>query len=166
MPKVVTRMYDDVFLPTDGSDAVRPVVEHALSLAEPFDATVHAVHVIENTDRMLPAGTLNVVSDAFHERGKEAVDWVAERAEERGLQTTTAVRRGEPVREISTYAEAANVDVVVMGTHGRSGVGRMVAGSVTERVMRRCSRPVLAVRRGDVACEHRPVAAEERAVEE
>jgi nucleotide-binding universal stress UspA family protein len=159
-------MYQDVLVPTDGSNAVRPVVEHALSLAEPFDATVHALHVIENTDQMLPAGTLNVVSDSLHEAGKDAVNRVAERAEARGLRTTTAVRRGEPVREISTYAEAANVDVVVMGTHGRSGVGRMVAGSVTERVMRRCSRPVLAVRRGDVSCEHRPIAVEERAVEE
>lgn len=154
-------MYDDVFVPTDGSDAVRPVVEHALSLAVPFDATVHALYVIENTDRMMPAGTLNVVSHSLHEEGKEAVGRVADAAAERGLTATTAVRRGEPVREITTYAEAADVDVVVMATHGRSGIGRMVAGSVTERVMRRCDRPVLAVRRGDVPCEHRPIAVEE-----
>ena len=71
-----------------------------------------------------------------------------ERAREAGLTATTAVQQGSPARTLLEYADEQGVDLLAMGTHGRTGPRRLVLGSVTERVVRHADVPVLAVRSG------------------
>ncbi|WP_227380071.1 universal stress protein [Haladaptatus halobius] len=73
---------------------------------------------------------------------------MAAQADDIGIDTKTAVRRGIPQDAILVYADEHNIDIIVMGTHGRTGVKRALMGSVTETVVRHADIPVLTVSRG------------------
>jgi nucleotide-binding universal stress UspA family protein len=89
------------------------------------------------------------VVDLLEEAGERLVNEVAERAEARGVETVTEVVQGTPHRLIADYAATHAVDLVVMPTHGRTGLERLLLGSVTERTVRTCAVPVLTVRPDD-----------------
>jgi len=140
-------MYDDVLVPTDGSDGAARGVEHALSLAATHDATLHVLSVVD-TERYgeTPAlSDLELVFEAVEREAAERVEAVADRAADRGLETETAVSRGHPHEEITDYAEA-HADVVVLGVHGTTDDGVPPrAGRVARRVVRTCEIPVVTV---------------------
>ncbi|MFC7137376.1 universal stress protein [Halobaculum litoreum] len=138
-------MYDDILVPTDGSPAADAAVDHALTLAREFGATVHALYVVDATAySVLEAGT-TVVRDALEREGAAAVARIAEAAEAANVPAVEAVVDGTAYREILAYAADHDVDLIVMGTHGRRGLDRYLLGSVTERVVRAANRPVLTV---------------------
>lgn len=136
-------MYERILVPTDGSAAVEGAVEQALDLAETFDATLHALAVVE------PVYTVNEgfgsMYDTLESDAKASVEAIAERGESAGVTVETAVRSGMIHREILEYAEDADIDLIVMGTHGRTGLERYLLGSVTARVVRLADVPVLTV---------------------
>lgn len=144
-------MFDRILIPTDGSDPARPAVEMAIDLAAVHDATLHVLYVVDQPATVSGVGEgfagLDDLLDALEERGQQATKAVVERARERGIETRAAVRRGNPQDDILGYAEDHDVDVVVMGTHGRTGVKRALLGSVTENVVRHADIPVLTVHR-------------------
>lgn len=145
-------MYDRILVPTDGSEGAEPAVDHAIELAAAFDATVHALYVVDTAafaDLDEAAVESDLVTESLTEGGRDAVDRVAERAREAGVEAETMVTRGRPVGTILDYAADHDVDVIVMGTHGRSGLDRLLLGSVTEKVVRKSRIPVLTVRRDD-----------------
>jgi nucleotide-binding universal stress UspA family protein len=87
-----------------------------------------------------------IVIDALREEGRQAVDDVVARADDAGVRSVEAsVLNGTPVRALLDYADDRAIDLVVMGTHGRTGLNRYLLGSVTERVVRLGDGPVLAV---------------------
>jgi nucleotide-binding universal stress UspA family protein len=141
-------MYDDILIPTDGSDAALAAVDHALTIAEPFDATVHALHVVETdlVGHSAPALDPAEFREALREEGARATAVVEERAADRGVASTGEVLEGVPENAVLDYAARRGVDLIVMGTHGRDGLDRYLVGSVTERVIRRTDVPVVAVR--------------------
>lgn len=142
-------MYDRILLPTDGSDGMGPIIDHAAELAETHGATVHAVYVV-NTASMkdLPVeSTWEGLSTALKEEGQAGLDAVEKRAGTVSVETT--LLEGSPASEIVEYAESEDCDIVVMGTHGRSGVNRLLLGSVAERVVRTSRVPVLTIRVDD-----------------
>jgi nucleotide-binding universal stress UspA family protein len=137
-------MYHNVLVPTDGSEAADRAVTRALELAEAFDATVHALYVVEPLQTTeFDAGN---VYDMLRAEGERATEAIAERGREAGLPVETAVEVGVPHRTILEYADEHGVDLVVMGTHGRTGLNRYLLGSVTEKVVRLSDVPVLTVR--------------------
>jgi nucleotide-binding universal stress UspA family protein len=141
-------MYDHVLVPTDGSDPAASATEHALAIAERFDATVHALYVVDvdGIAHEAPGLGLDALRDALREEGEAATAAVAERATDRGVDVTEAVIEGLAEDAIVDYAEENGIDLIVMGTHGRRGVDRYVVGSVTERVVRATDVPTLVVR--------------------
>lgn len=140
-------MYDEILLPTDGSEGVQAAVDNALSLAALADATVHALFVVDNRGA---AGEWDVVVEREEERGEAALDAVADAGAERGVAVERHLRRGTPHEEILEAIGAYGADLVVMGTHGRTGIDRFVnAGSVAERVVRHASVPVMTARLGE-----------------
>lgn len=144
-------MFERILIPTDGSDSVEPAIQHGLNIADKYDATIHALHVLNTTalERKLDLTALpdeSEVPDAWSETGDEITDNVANRSDELGLETVMGVRRGIPVREILTYIDDHDIDLIAMGTHGRSGTSRRIIGSVTERMLRTTLCPVLTVR--------------------
>lgn len=132
-------MFETIVVATDGSDSVSRAVTVALDVAARFDATVHALSVInidadEDDD------------DRRAELTAHAEDALAAVEAETDQPVVTAVREGEPVAEITAYAEANDADLVTTGTRGRHGENRFLLGSVAEDVVRRCPVPVLTVR--------------------
>ena len=137
-------MYDTILIPTDGSEGTDEAVRQGLELAQAFDATVHALYVVDQT---YPAAQWDFTTEREENIATMAVDAVAAEAEKIGVRIEKRVRRGVPHEEIIAYAEGNDADLIVMGTHGRTGIDRFVsAGSVTERVVRFSPVPVLTAR--------------------
>lgn len=144
----VVAMFETILVPTDGSEGMAPVIEQASGLAEAHDAELHfvnAVHTVAYGN--LPLDTsLKSVSSMLFEEAESAV----ERAERQATtdRFESAVVEGQPSRKILEYARENDCDLVVMGTHGRGGLDRLLLGSVAERVVRSSKIPVLTVRVG------------------
>lgn len=136
-------MYGDVLVPTDGSDGTREAITHGLAIAERFGATIHALSVVPDP----PLGTLQ--NDAVMPAAHRAVERIEAEAARNGVPVETAVEHGTPHEEILAYADAHDVDMIVMGTQGRSGIDRVLVGSTTERVVRMADVPVVTVRLND-----------------
>jgi nucleotide-binding universal stress UspA family protein len=144
-------LYERILVPTDGSEGVERAVAHALDLAEAHGATVHAVYVINTAGLAgLPVeSSLEGVESYLRSDAEAAVEVVSDRGEARDVTVEAHVLEGSPSREIVRYAESEGCDLVVMGTHGRGGIDRLLLGSVAERVVRASTVPVLTVNVGD-----------------
>lgn len=140
-------MYDAVLVPTDGSEAATDAAKHAYSLGERYDATVHVLAVVEKSESTTIVGQGDEKLETLHDEGDDSTQRIVEEALSRDIDAVGAVEMGDPARTILTYADDHGIDLIVMSTHGRSGVGRFLMGSVTERVLRDGEIPVLAVQR-------------------
>jgi nucleotide-binding universal stress UspA family protein len=138
-------MYDRILLPTDGSDAGTRAVDQALGLAAETGATLHLLFVLEEIP-YAPETMDDAVGSELREIGEATLETVRERADGAGVEVVEALREGAPHSTILEYAAEEDADVIVMGTHGRSGLDRYLLGSVTERVVRTADIPVLTVR--------------------
>jgi nucleotide-binding universal stress UspA family protein len=137
-------LYDSIVLPTDGSEGTENAVENALELVEKFDAELHVINVVDVRNFYDGVNWEEVLQDV-ELKGEEIVEEIVQKAEERGVEADQKVIRGIPHQEINDYAEEQDADLIVMGSHGRKGLERMLLGSVTEKVLRTSERPVLTV---------------------
>jgi nucleotide-binding universal stress UspA family protein len=138
-------MYADILVPVDGSEASMDAVSHAAALADVHEATIHVVYVVQPQAGVESAG-VDVVG-ALEDVGERAIEDADARVAEAGLDSIeSSILEGTPHRQILDYAEANGIDLIVMGTHGRTGLGRLLLGSVTEKIVRAASVPVLTVR--------------------
>ena len=137
-------MHTNILFPTDGSDAAEETLDYALDVAAAHDATLHLLHVADtNQDSLTRLG--GEVVDVLERAGGGIVEAAAERADERGVSTSTSVLQGDPSMTIVDYVAEYDVDLVVMPTHGRRGLSRLLLGSVTERVVGAVDVPVVVV---------------------
>ena len=139
-------MYTRILLPTDGSLEMSAVIDHAVSLAEIHGAMIQGVYVVD-TGRFatLPVdSSWNGMSQMLREEGEEAIADLQERA---GGDVTVegTVLEGDPATRIVEFALETGCDAIVMGTHGRGGIDRLLLGSVAERVIRQSAVPVVTV---------------------
>jgi len=140
-------MYEHILIPTDGSDGARKAIREAVELADLTDATVHGLYVIDTRDyNTLPESKWLSLQDEFESAGETATAVVQSEADARDVDAVTSITRGVPHEEILQYTEDNDIDLVVMGTHGRSGFNRFLLGSVTEKVLRQSPVPVHVVR--------------------
>jgi len=142
-------MFDDILVPTDGSENAMAALDHALVLAAAFDATIHGVYVVNITYAADFEGGLDSESvyQAMKTEGEAALADIEARCEAAGVNVVTDILEGRPASRIARYASENDVDLIAMGTHGRSGVSRLLLGSVTESVLRRTDRHVLTIPR-------------------
>ncbi|SDJ96197.1 Nucleotide-binding universal stress protein, UspA family [Halovenus aranensis] len=147
-------MYDHILIPTDGSNVAQAAVDHALDIAEQYGAAVHALFVADTDAIAYGLGADQVDNiragefgdmDELQADAEEATGHVARLGEDRGLTVHEHHAGGKPHSVISEYAEEEDIDLVVMGSHGRAGVRRALLGSVTERTLRSTNVPVLVV---------------------
>ncbi|QWC20583.1 universal stress protein [Halorubrum sp. 2020YC2] len=139
-------MYSEILVPTDGSPASDAAIEHAIDLADRYDARLHALYVVDGGAYSSIEAGAEVVVDALESEGEEATGRVADAAAEAGVECVATVTSGTAYRSIRDYVDENGIDAVVMGTHGRKGLDRYLLGSVTERVVRTSEVPVLTVR--------------------
>jgi nucleotide-binding universal stress UspA family protein len=141
--------YDRVLVPTDGSEGATTALSHALDIVSATGGHLHVLSIVDS--RALSGGfeagpALPTIRTSLETYAEDSVDAFREQATEAGVESTGTVTVGLPADEICDYADAEDIDLVVMGTHGRTGLERVVFGSVTERVVRTTEVPVLTIR--------------------
>ena len=142
-------MYKRVLVPLDGSMVAEGIIPFIMEIAGPLDMQVVLLRVLVPVRPMAVEGTYPVTIEDVEKRRAEAEEYLARVATElraKGVRATTEVRRGDPVAEILEGARDAEADLIAMTTHGRSGLGRLVFGSVAEAVLRHSEIPVFLMR--------------------
>lgn len=141
-----------VLVALDGSTSSEMVMRFVLEIAGPLDMKVLLLRVIEPPMPGMVDAVYRGPIETLEERRLDAEEYLAPLAaalRARGVDTASAVRYGRPEKEILAAAAEAGVDMIAMATHGRTGVGRLLFGSVAESVLRRATVPVLMIRRPD-----------------
>lgn len=153
-------MIDQILVPLDGSDLAAQALPHAAIQAHRFEAQILLLRVVE----LVPSsGTRRAATNeifALQENAEFYLEGVAETLEAEGLEVKAYTRSGPPAESIITFAEAEDVDLIAMSTHGRSGIGRWVYGSVADKVLRGANAPVFLIRAaedGHILEEAQPV---------
>jgi nucleotide-binding universal stress UspA family protein len=151
------KLYNKILLPTDGSENAARAAEHALWLADVSGAFIVILYVVEQYDpRILPFSTLPRSNESLYEElreeGKRIVENFKEKLQEikeksnyETIKLTTEIKEGKPYIEILKTIEDEGFDLVVMGASGRHGLDRFILGSVTERVIRGSTKPVMII---------------------
>ena len=140
-----------ILVPTDFSDFSRPAFEYASALAARFESELHLVHVIDDPivhvhdPTMIAMGAIYEKQEERHEAAQVALknmvsDW------QNTVQPVCETVQGAAFVEIVRYAKKNDIDLIVIGTHGRTGLKHVLIGSVAERVVRKAPCPVLTVR--------------------
>lgn len=138
-------MYENILLPFDGSEGAAEVLHHASEFAHWADATIQILYVADTTRDSVTVVDGHTV-DALAQQGEDVVSEAAKILDSLGVSYETDVVQGNPAPTIVEYAERYGQDLVVMPTHGRDGISRYLIGSVSEKVVRLSSVPVLTVR--------------------
>jgi nucleotide-binding universal stress UspA family protein len=141
--------YRLILCPVDFSEASKQSFQTAVDLATRLNAEIRVIHVYQLPASALPDGVLETPTDleaVLEERIQKRLDaFVAENVTE-GTNVTTGLCEGVPYVEITEAAEEIDADMIVIGTHGRTGLAHLLLGSVAERVLRTSDIPVLTVR--------------------
>jgi nucleotide-binding universal stress UspA family protein len=141
-----------VLVPIDFSHTSARALAYGVALVEQFGAALHLLHVVE---AIVGSETVPLqLGPGDFERVIESTAWDDLRAllsaeEQRRLHAELALQWGTPSVEIVRYAKEYEIDLIAMGTHGRSGVAHLIMGSVAEHVVRNSSCPVLTVRHSE-----------------
>jgi nucleotide-binding universal stress UspA family protein len=144
-----------ILLATDGSKFSNKAADYGLDMAKKLGADVIALYVmnlkhfelyaLEHHDDITGYEDENL---RMRKEGEDALDYVVTRAREKGASLTTRIVRGYPADEIIKMAKDEGIDLIIVGNLGRTGIERMLMGSVSEAVVRKAPCPVLVVRGG------------------
>ena len=137
--------------PTDFSEPSRHALGYAVSFAREFEGKLYILHVIEEISSamyfdMLQAPPLVQLMNDIENQARKALDEILPPEVRGAIPTEYLIRRGVPFLEIIRCAGQIKADVIVCGTHGRTGLKHALFGSVAEKVVRKSPCPVLSVR--------------------
>lgn len=140
-----------ILLPTDFSPHSRHAQNYACAFAESFGAELHLLHVVQDLVAMVPEPGLAFPPPGDYmkdltESAQRSLATVPDPAWAAGKTIVRSVRQGPPFLEIIRYARENDIDLIVLGTHGRTGLTHVLLGSVAEKVVRKAPCPVLTVR--------------------
>jgi nucleotide-binding universal stress UspA family protein len=143
-------MYKKILAPLDGSELSECTLDHVSAIGS--GCQVPEVILLQVIEPLQTAAAIEIpetfANTLSKQRKKDAGDYLrkaVERIKRSGLKVETAIANGEPADEILKYAEKNKVDLIVMSTHGRSGIVRWAMGSVAEKIVRHSPVPVLTV---------------------
>lgn len=140
--------------PTDFSEPSKYALRYALALAREFKAKLYILHVIEEVSSamyfdMLQAPPLAQLMAGIEDQARKALDDLVPADMKDKVEFEYLIRKGVPFLEIVRCAEQEKVGMIVVGTHGRTGLKHAIFGSVAEKVVRKAPCPVLSVRHPD-----------------
>lgn len=150
-------MFTRILVPTDFSEPSDAALDYARALADKFGASLHLLHVIEpnyQTAALSNEAYIGTSPGIYEVLVKEAQSKFAHRgfpADRAGSRATTEVMTGISADTIVDFAADQQIDLIVMGTHGRTGLAHLLMGSVAEHVVRTAPCPVLTVRQAPAA---------------
>ena len=142
-------MYKRAIVPLDGSPLAEAILPFLMDIAGPLDMAIVLVRVLEPVPPAVMEGLRHELVDIGEARTREAERYLgvlAENLRRRGVDVTCQVRSGRPDVEIVEAARETGADLIAMSTHGRSGLGRLLFGSVAEQVLRHADVPVFLMR--------------------
>lgn len=136
-----------ILVPVDFSECALEALQYGMALAEKFSARVIVLHVIDlSVFSSIEAASVSIpVTEITTTMANRLADWV-QLAARQGIEVTWSIEIGLPFTEIREAIDRYHADLVVMGTHGRTGLGHIMLGSVAERVVQRAPCPVLTVK--------------------
>jgi nucleotide-binding universal stress UspA family protein len=148
-----------ILVATDFSECSQQALEYAISMGKAFQSKISLLHVLDvpselSTEAMIRAGKegpLMSLEDYLRDNCKEQLDAKKKRIHEAGLQADSLVEAGLAYRVILHKAESLGVDLIVVGTHGHTGLKHLFLGSTAERVVRQAPCPVLTIRQKTAA---------------
>ena len=138
-------MYQHILIPLDQSEVAEGALVHAESLAKCMDARLTLIAILPLDPEAISSAEAARALEARRVEFREYLGTRCARMEEEGLKCHPSVREGDVGEEIAKYAESHDVDLILMATHGRTGLARWVYGSVVERVLTQTKIPVLIV---------------------
>ena len=142
---------EKILVPTDMSEFSEHALRYGCEFARRFDAELHLLNVVQDVVAMVPEPGMAFPAPGEYMRdlqlaSQEALDKLPDPNWVNGVSIVRDVRIGTPFVEVVRYARAADIDLIVIGTHGRSGLAHVLLGSTAERVVRKAPCPVLSVR--------------------
>jgi nucleotide-binding universal stress UspA family protein len=143
-----------ILVPVDFSEDSLKALAYARDLVKPFGAEVVVVHVVEPiyyaapADMYMTSPNLATLLDEQQKLARQQLARIARDLEKTGLRVRAVLKTGSPAQVIIDTAKSAAVDLIVMATHGRTGLSHLFMGSVAEKVVRTAACPVLTVRGG------------------
>jgi nucleotide-binding universal stress UspA family protein len=141
-----------VLVALDGSSSSEAVLSFLLDIAGPLDMTVLLLRVLEPVSPVAIEGTIDLTLDNIEMRRYDAAEYLAPvvaQLRAKGVDATCQVRPGRPAEQILAAARESHADLIAMATHGRTGFGRLLFGSVAEEVLRHAPVPVFMIRQPD-----------------
>lgn len=151
IPRFVMIKLENILVATDFGDASESALSYGRALARNFGARLHVMHVVENTLMWTgPEGAafdIALVQSDMEEAARKKLTDLIDNDDRLGLRAKTIVRTGTtPAFELVSYAKEANIDLIIMGTHGRGAMAHLLMGSVAEKVVRTAPCPVLTLK--------------------
>ncbi|MBP2029156.1 nucleotide-binding universal stress UspA family protein [Methanohalophilus levihalophilus] len=140
--------YKRILIATDGSENVKNAVDWAVELARATRAQLFGVYVVPGVSIGIAsrgASWAESFKEHLQEEGAKAVEYVEDSAKKVGVDVEAAVLEGNPTDVILEYADNNGIDLIVMGTLGKTGIKRFLLGSVAENVVRHSAKQVLVV---------------------
>ncbi len=131
-------MFKTIMVPTDGSEFAARAEDIAISLASKYDGRIVGVYVIDEK--------LIYPYDVLEDEGKGILKNLSTKAKEKGVIVDEILVFGDPAKDLITMSKRMNVDIVVIGTHGKKGLERLLLGSVAENIIKSVDAPVLLVK--------------------
>jgi nucleotide-binding universal stress UspA family protein len=145
-----SNVFRKIMIATDGSELVKRAVDLAIEIAKLSEAKLYVVHVVElGGDLLIPSRDeewKRTIEEHLTIEGKKATAYVENIGRAANVKVEPVILEGKPANEIIDFAEKSDIDLIVMGTHGKTGLQRFFIGSVSENVVRHSKRAVLVVR--------------------
>lgn len=144
-------MFDikNILLPTDFSPLSLTAADYAVSIAKKYGAKIHLLHVLEKTPPILAIRSLDLskekIRKSIDDDAKQQLEEALSKIKNDGVEIITDIRKGIDFEEINNYCSHQNIDVIIIATHGRTGILHTLLGSVAEKVIKYSKCPVLVV---------------------
>ena len=141
-------LYRNIVIATDGSENSQRAISCGVEIAKLSGATVHALYVVDTPSIISETWTAGkeMVHELIIREGKKVLSKVKKIIEDSGVEVKEVLLEGYPSEEIINFAENNNMDLIVMGTLGKTGLERFLVGSVAENVVRNSKVPVMVIR--------------------
>lgn len=140
--------YRNILIATDGSENTQRAISYGIEIAKLSGAAVYALYVVNTSPIISEYWTIGKknVYEIIRSEGEKAVFEVKKIGEASGVEVKEAVLDGYPSNAIIDFADNNNIDLIVMGTLGKTGLDKLLIGSVAEKVVRGSKVPVMVVR--------------------
>lgn len=144
-------MFKKILFPTDFSDVSRKALDYVISLKDVGVEVVVIIHVIDQRSLRVIDNLAIMNSHELERemmaRATEALEKVEKKLEDNGFEVKSLLKIGFPVIEILDAEKDEDVSIIVIGSHGKSNLEEMFLGSVSEKVIRKCEKPVFVIKR-------------------